>query len=240
MRTNFILSFMKFNGLSWITKSPASWIANIVTPTCLLFVIYVLSAGKLMDFAVAGGFVAIVSTATLVTTGESAMFRLEFRLQDLIIATRVGVVEYALGFAFASLVFCAPGIAFFSIISIAFGLFSVWKLAATFAVIFMLALATTSIAMLVGSRIRRTIGMWSISGIVSAFMSLIPPTFYPYTELPKTALYLLAISPVTPAAVTIQGIYGLAPMNYYMPVLLVLEVLVYMAILRKFAKWREE
>ncbi len=239
MRTSFIWAFTKFNGLSWIMRSPANWVGNLMTPACLLFVIYLLSAGRLLDFAVVGGFVAMISAATLTATGQSAMFRLELHLQDLLISTRISKIDYMLGFAFSNLFFVMPGLAIFAVLTAVFGLFTPERLAATLAVVFLLSLATTSIAFVVGTRIRRTIGMWAISGIIAALMTLLPPTFYPYTTLPAPALYLLALSPVTPAAVTLQGVYGLAPMNYYMAALLVVEVVFYVCMARLLARWSD-
>ncbi len=239
MRTSFIWSFTKFNGLSWITKSPPNLIANVVTPACLVFIIYLLSGGKLLPFAIVGGFVAMIAASSLTVTGQSAMFRLEFRLQDLIIATRTGIVDYMLGFAMGNMVFVLPGMAFFAALTVIFGLFTFGRILVTLAVVFLLSLATTPIAFYAGSKIKRTIGMWAISGIVSALMTLLPPTFYPYTVLPKPLLYILALSPVTPAAATLQGVYGLAPMDYYMPLLLVIEVVFYTLAARALTQWRE-
>ena len=235
----FIWSFAKFDGVSFIKESPWSIISNIITPICLLAIISLVSGGKLIAFAIVGGVIAIISATTLSSTGQSAMFRLEHRIQDLLIATNVSVLDYILGFVVGNLIFASPGIALFTIFSIFFHLFTWWRFAITLAVVFLLAIATTSIAVLVGSRIKRTIGMWSISGILAALFTLLPPTFYPYTVLPKFALYVLAISPVTPAATILQGAYGLEPVNIFMPLLLVVEVIVYVLIAITFIRWRE-
>ncbi len=239
MRSRFIVAFTKFNGLSWITKSPFHWIGNLVLPVCLVFIIYLLSGGKLLAFAIAGGFIAMIAAATLSVTGQSAMFRLEFKIQDLLIATRATPIDYILALAFADMFFVIPGVIVFTLLSVVFHLFTIERFLITIAVIFMLALATTAIAFLIGSRIKRTISMWAISGIVSAVMTLIPPTFYPYTVLPTPVLYVFALSPVTPAAATLQGLYGLAPMNYLMPALLAIEVIVYMGLAKLLVVWRD-
>jgi ABC-2 type transport system permease protein len=240
LRPRFIWSFAKFDGISWIMKNPASIVVNIITPLCLLFIIYLLSNGRLVSFAVVGGIIAIVASSSLTTTGQSAMYRLEYRLQELIVATKVSIMDYTLGFTISSLVFCSPGIAFFTILGIVLNLFTWTRFATTLAVIFLLALATSSIALFAGTRIRRTIGMWAISGILSAVLTLIPPTFYPYSLLPTPVLYLLAISPVTPAAVALQSTYGLAPTNSWALPLLVFEAIFYMAFVRAFGRWREK
>jgi ABC-2 type transport system permease protein len=240
LNPRFIWSFAKFNGVSWIRDSPWSIVANVITPICLLVIIYLISGGKLVAYAIVGGVIAIIASSTLTSTGQSAMFRLEFRIQDLIIATRVSMLDYILGFVVANLVFTSPGIVLFTIFSIVFHLFTIQRFLTTVAVALLLALATTSIAVFVGSKIRRTVGMWSISGILSALFTLLPPTFYPYTVLPKIALYILAISPVTPAAIILQGAYGLGPVNLFAPFLLVAEVIIYIFIARTFGRWREK
>lgn len=236
----FIWAFAKFNGISWLRESPWSIIANVVSPICLLMIIYLVSGGRLIAYAIVGGVIAIVSATTLTSTGQSAMFRLEFRIQDLIIATRVNMFDYILGFAVANLVFASPGIAFFTILSVIFHLFTLQRFLITVLVVLMLALTTTSIAVFVGSKIKRTIGMWAISGILSALFTLLPPTFYPYNVLPKAALYVLSISPVTPAAVILQGAYDLGPVNDFMPFLLVAEVIFYVLLANKLGRWRDK
>jgi ABC-2 type transport system permease protein len=240
LRLRFIWAFSKFDGISWIRKSPANLIANVVTPLCLLFIISLLSQGRLLPFAVVGGVIAIIAANSLTTTGASAMYRIDYRLQELLVATKASIVDYTLGFAAGNLVFCLPGLALFISLSIAFGLFTLTRFAITILVILLLALATTSIAIFVGGKIRRIVGMWAISGILSALLTLIPPTFYPYTSLPTPILYILSISPVTPAAVVLQGVYGLEPVNKLMLPLLAAEAVFYLLIVRTFGKWREK
>lgn len=240
MNLKFIWSFAKFNGISWIKDSPWSVVANVVTPICLLTIITLLSSGKLTSFAVVGGVIAIIASTTLTSTGQSAMFRLEFRIQDLIISTKVSMTDYVFAFVVANLVFASPGIALFTVLSIIFNLFTIQRFLAMVSVVVLLAIAATSIAVFVGSRLKRTVGMWSISGILSALLTLLPPTFYPYGVLPKPILYLLAASPVTPAAVILQGTYGLGRYNIWMWPLLVIEVVFYLYIVSRFGRWREK
>ncbi len=241
MRLNlrFVWAFAKFNGISWIRRSPANILSPVVTSLCLLFIIYFLSGGRLADYAVVGGVIAIMASTSMMNTGQTAMMRLEYRIHDLIVATKATALEYVVALSTSDLVFSVPGIAIFTLLSLIFGLFTLQRFAATVAVLLLLALGTTSIAFSFGSRIRRTIGMWAISGILSALLTLLSPTFYPYTALPQPILYVLALSPVTPAAVVLQGVYGLAPMNYPMVLLLVAEVAAYTMIAMRFARWAE-
>jgi ABC-2 type transport system permease protein len=239
LKPKFIWAFAKFNGIAWLRESPANIIVNAISPICLLTIIYFLSNGVLLPYAIVGGAIAIVAASSLSTTGQSAMFRLEFRIQDLLIATKVNVLDYILAFSLSNIIFSTPGITFFLVLGVIFHLFSLQRLAMTIIVVFLVAIATTSIAVMVGSRIRRTIGMWAISGILSSLLTLIPPTFYPYTVLPKPLLYIFALSPITPAAIVLQGAYGLRPVDAVMLPLLVVEVAVYMVLAVKLSKWSE-
>lgn len=239
LNPRFIWSFAKFEGIAWLRESPWNILVNVMTPLCLLVIIYFISSGKLIDFAIVGGSVAIVAATTLSSAGSTAMFRLEFRLQELLVATKINIIDYALGFVVANLVFASPGIALFVAMSALLHLLTLQRLLSLLLVLVALALATTSIAIFVGTWIRRTIGMWAIAGILSSIMTLIAPTFYPYTALPKIALYVMALSPVTLADITLQGAYGLQPAISIAPVLLVLEVLFYAFVVSKFGRWRD-
>ncbi len=240
MNRKFIWSFAKFNGLSFIRDNPWSVVANIVAPCCLLVIIYLISGGNLLAYAVVGGTVAIIASTSLTVTGQSAFFKLEFRIQDLLVSTKVHMMDYVSGFTVAQLLFASPGIAFFAILSIVLGIFTPIRFATTIVVGITLAITTVSIGVFVGSRIKRTIGVWPISGIMSSLLTLLPPTFYPYKILPTWVLYVLSISPITPAAVILQGAYGLGKVNNFMWVVLIGEAIFYVCLVKKFGVWREK
>ena len=73
-------------------------------------------------------------------------------------------------------------------------------------------------------------------------------TFYPYTYLNNSSsllIYVLSISPVTPAAVIAQTLFGLPgiPFNAWMLEfsfsVLILETVVFFAIAKYLIRWRE-
>ena len=240
MNRKFIWSFAKFNGVSWLRENPWSVLANIVSPCCLLVIIYLISGGSFIDYAVVGGTVAIIASTTLTSTGQSALFKLEFKIQDLLVSTKVSILDYVSAFTVAQLVFASPGIAFFTILSIALHIFTPLRFATTLVVGVILAITTVSIGVFVGTKIKRTIGMWAISGIMSSLLTLLPPTFYPYKVLPTWVLYVLSVSPITPAAVILQGAYGLGKVDNIMWFVLIGEFIFYVCLVKKFATWTEK
>jgi ABC-2 type transport system permease protein len=239
LNPKFVWSFAKFNGVSFLRDNPWSIVANIVGPCCLLVIIYLLSGGSLIAYAVVGGTVAIIASTALSTTGQSAFFKLEFRLQDLLVSTKIHISDYVAGFAVAQLLFASPGIVFFALLSMALHIFTPLRFATTLVVGIILAVTTVSIGVFVGGKVKRTIGVWAISGIMSSLLTLLPPTFYPYKILPTWVLYILSISPITPAAVILQGAYGLGKVNNIMWFVLIGELIFYVSLVRKFGTWRE-
>ena len=69
--------------------------------------------------------------------------------------------------------------------------------------------------------------------------SILPPTFYPYGYVPKDFLYIIALSPTTPAAVVVQGAFGLSPMMDSMFYILIIETICYTILARILVRWRE-
>lgn len=103
----------------------------------------------------------------------------------------------------------------------------------------LLLIATSGLSFIISNSIAHVRNIWGIAGILSVVMTIIPPTFYPYTFLPEWVLLILSISPVTPAAVIVQGYLGLAPVQVIMWPVLLINVLGYFSVARLLAKWRE-
>lgn len=239
MNLNFIFDFAKFEGWSWVKRSPWTAIGYIATPLALLVLIYILSSGKLIEFAVAGGMIALIATSAIMSMGSIALFKIQLRLQDLLIATKIDKADYMFGFSMSSLMFCVPGMIVYVILGLYFGLFTPLSVIVTLVVLSMLTVAIISIAFFMGSLLRNINGTYTVAGIMGVILTMLPPTYYPYTYLPKALLYLFMLSPVTPAAVLLQGYYGLEPINNYMFIVLAADTVIYFFISRKFTKWRD-
>ena len=239
MNLNFILQFAKFEGLSWVKRAPWTVIGYVSMPLALLFLIYVLSSGKLVEYAVAGGLVALISTTAIMIAGSSAVFRIQLRIQELLVATRMSKVEYMFGFALANLIFCIPGLTIYTVLGLYFSFFTPLTVLVTIVVLSMLTISIIAIALFMGSMFKNINSVWTLASMLGVILTMLPPTYYPYTLLPTPALYALSLSPVTPAAVILQGYYGLGPVNNYMFIVLAVETVAYFYIARTFTKWRE-
>ncbi|MDE1852018.1 MAG: ABC transporter permease [Candidatus Micrarchaeota archaeon] len=240
MKVSFILEMARFEGLSWVRRSPETAIGYAATPLALLFLIYVLSGGKLIEYAIVGGFVAQIGTSAIMTAGSIGTFRIILKLQDLLIATKISKVDYVLGLALANMIFCAPGLAIYAAIALYLGLFTVTNVLITVVVIGLVLMAMMPISFFVGSIFRRTNGIWTTASVLAVALTMLPPSYYPYTLLPKPLLYALMISPVTPGAMILQGYYGISPINNYAFAVLAIEAVLYFVLAGKFTPWGDK
>lgn len=228
-----------YYGFRTILRGPSYIIASLSAPLTLLFIVYILSAGALVPFAIIGGFIGLVASVALSSSGDAAFFRLQLRIQDLFVASSITPVDYILGLTMSYLVFSFPGIILYVSLGMYYHLFTIISAVALALILLTLVMSTSAISFIIASSIGHIRNVWGIAGILSVVMTVLPPTFYPYTLLPPVALYALAVSPATPAAVLAQGFFGLAPLHLTMIFVIVGETIIYYAMARYLTRWRE-
>jgi ABC-2 type transport system permease protein len=208
-------------------------------PLVFLFLIVIFSSGKFLAFGVVGGFIAIVAENSLFSSSDAAFQRIELKFQDLLVTTRISHLDYILAMGLSFLAPSLPGIAVYAVIGAIIHIFTLASAALFAAILVLVLLSTLSIAFMIASFAKHTRNIWGISSIMVVLLTMVPPTFYPYTILPKAVLYLFMLSPVTLAAIASQGAFGLTPQLSYAIPLLVAETIIYFAIAMKLTKWRE-
>ncbi len=240
MNLRFIGAFTWYYGINAIPRGMSYVISSIIYPLVFLFLVTIFSAGRLIDFAVIGGFLSIIATNAIYGSSDAAFQRIQLRIQDLFVATSLTPFDYSFGLTFSYLATALPGLLIYGLIAAYLGIFSVLPFLAFVGVMLLLLVAAMSVAVVITSFIKHVRNLWGIISIVSVVLTMVPPTFYPYVILPKWALYLLMISPVTPAAMLSQGLFGLEAMPWYALPVLVIETLVYFTIAMRMSGWREK
>ncbi len=248
MNPKFILQFSYYYGIKVITRGPSYIIASLVTPLTLLFVVYILTAGKLVEFAIVGGMISLIASIGLQSAGDASFFRLQLRIQELYVASDVTPIDYMLAMTLSFLAFSIPGIIVYSLLGAYYGLYSLQTSAFMAFLIVMLIISTSAIAFIISGLIKHIRNIWGITSILSIIMTIIPPTFYPYVDLQGRLgtdglIYLLSLSPATPAAISAQMVFGLMPWNNSMfgamMAFLIGETIIYFAIAKFLTRWRE-
>ena len=239
MNIKFTFLLAWYYGLRVIGRGPSYIIASLSSPLTLLFIVFIISKGALVKFAIVGGFIGLVASVALSSSGDAAFMRLQLRMQDLYVASRVNPADYMLGLTFSYFMFSLPGIALYAILGYLDHVFTETATIALVGILALLVISTSSISFIVSSSIKHVRNVWGIAGIMSVVMTVLPPTFYPYNFIPRNVLYVLSISPVTPAAVITQGMFGLSPMLYTEIPIFILETVFYFTLARYLTRWRE-
>ena len=239
MNIKFILAMAWYYGVKTIIRGPSYLIASLATPLTLLFLVFVLSHGTLIKFAIVGGLIAFIGSVGLSGAGDSVFFRLQLRIQDLYVPSNVSAFDYMAAFTMSYLVFSVPGIALYVYLGYVYNLFTVYDTIMMVFVMLLLIISTTSISFIISGSIKHLRNIWGITGILTILTSILPPTFYPYSYVPRVFLYIIALSPTTPAAVIAQGAFGLSPELNIMLYVLIIETVVYAILARILVKWRE-
>ncbi len=239
MNLRFIGEFAWSYGIKSIPRGPSYVVASMMYPLVFLFLIVIFSSGKFIAFGVVGGFIAIVAENSLFSSSDAAFQRIELKFQDLLVTTRISHLDYILAMGLSFLAPSLPGIAVYAVIGAIIHIFTLASAALFAAILVLVLLSTLSIAFMIASFAKHTRNIWGISSIMVVLLTMVPPTFYPYTILPKAVLYLFMLSPVTLAAIASQGAFGLTPQLSYAIPLLVAETIIYFAIAMKLTKWRE-
>ncbi len=230
---------------SWLTGAgslKSTWmymISSMGFPLSLLFIVGVLSDGALLPYALVGGLVSVVATNGITTMADLGMFKFEYMYKDLIVTSKASPIDYMLGVMLADLFWSLPAIAIYFILDIAFGILTPYAFVMSILVSVLVLLSTASLGFVLTSLVKHQRFVWAITGMLSLAMMVFPPTFYPYKYLPHSVLLILSISPTTPAAVLMQGFFGLAPTLWYMLYILIGETILLFLIAKYLTVWRE-
>lgn len=240
MNLRFIGTFIWYYGIRSIKRGPSYIISSILYPLVFLFLITIFSAGRYLDYAVIGGFISIVAMNAIYSGSDMAFQRLQLRTQDLFVATSIGPADYMLGMGLSYLATSLPGILVYSIIGAYLGLFGLANALLFTLLLIAVLLGTMAISFTIFGFIKHVRNIWGIAGIASILLTVLPPTFYPYTLLPKALLYAFMLSPITEVSMLSQGVFGLAPAAYYAIPVLIIEIAIYSGIGIKLMRWREK
>lgn len=238
LRFTFLLAW--YYGIRTISRGPSYIVAALSTPLALLFLVYIISGGALVKYALVGGFIAIVASVALQSSGDAAFFRLQLRIQDLYVASGVTPSDYMMGLTLSYLMFSLPGIFLYAVLGLLYNLFSVYAVIMLIVVLSLLVVSTSSISFIISSSIKHIRNIWGIAGILSILMTILPPTYYPYSAIPRIYLYILSFTPVTPAAVVAQYSFGLSPALPLELYILIAETIGFFALARYLTRWREK
>ncbi|QKR00246.1 ABC transporter permease [Metallosphaera tengchongensis] len=240
MNWKFIFTFAWFYGYSFLRRGYSYVFSYLITPLSILFLVYVLSRGSLLQYAIVGGLIAVVSTNSVVSLADVVMLRKEMRIQDMLIATKVGPAEYMLGLSTANLIFSSVGMLAYVALGLLLGVFTPLSALLDFLIAVYLNYSLTGLAFIIGTLIPYTRHSWAVSGVMGTVLTIIPPVYYPFSVLKGIVEYLSLAIPSSPASVLSQSVAGLTQANPLATLLFFIEGPFFIALAVKLARWREK
>ncbi|BBG25437.1 ABC transporter permease [Sulfuracidifex tepidarius] len=211
----------------------------LVSPLALLFLIFIISKGSLLDYAIVGGLLSVVAENGLISLSDFAFLRMELHLQDLLVTTGIGPQEYILGLVLSNLIFSLPGLFLYSALAILYHVVNLLGLLILLGISALLLVTTSGLGFLIASYLPHVRYSWGISSILPVLFITIPPVFYPYFVLKSWEVMILSIIPTTSASILSQGIAGLAETKDIFILPLLVETAIFYVLSIKKSRWSQ-
>jgi len=182
----------------------------MVTPLSLLILLTAVGGGRGVLIGVAGGLVWSVASSSMGLIADAAMYRLEIKFQQMIVATPTSPLAYALGLSLSTLIYAAPGIAFFALLLLSIDHqgadYSLLAMAITGLVL--LWYSTSTLSFTISTAFKDIRYVWAVSNIFTFALGIVPPVYYTASSLGP--LYWLGyLAPTSASAYLLHQYVGL-------------------------------
>jgi hypothetical protein len=118
IRQAFLIAHM--NGLLWLRRYPASITFTALIPFAFLFIVFVIGGGQYTHMALAGSLVSAAAGYGLATGNNIINWKVDYKMQDVFVASPVSSFTYMSGIALAELLFGLPAFVILAILVVIF------------------------------------------------------------------------------------------------------------------------
>ncbi len=230
-------------GWRWIWRSPAAAIVPLLQPFFFLYFLHLISSPAYLPLQVAGAMIFSTQNIGSWCLSDSAVFRIELRLQDIFVASPHDKVRYLFGVAFSNIIPALPALVALGIILATVTSVSIIAWLVIVACILTIWVLYSAIGIAVSSRLRSQREVWPVGNLIFTLLGILSPLYYPLSRLPPVWRELAQLLPATYAALLVQGVLGLEPTtNASLAVdagLLVLSTAVGLVLAWWLYQWRE-
>ena len=168
--------------------------------------------------------------------------RLLYKFQDFCVASPLPATDYMLGLALSDLAFVTPSLA---VLICLFGYFHLitWSFPLAFVVMLFGWLFSSAFGFFLSMFILRSRSAYSITSLLSALLTVLPPVFYPIQLIPSSYRFLAYVVPTTDVSILVQSELGLQSYSWIQLVLswMVLfgSTTLFFALAAYRARWRQ-
>ncbi len=236
----FIIAYL--TGVLWLRRNPLSLVFTAISPFSLLFILFIVSNGQYVQFAVAGSLVMALVGYGLSLGQDISLYKLEYKMQDMFVASPVSPLTYMLGLAFSELLYGLPALLVLAALAVFFST-SISFLPLLIVNIFLIWGTMSSIGFFLSSHMLHMRNATQLISFVNVLIAVIPPVFYSIERLPFPLQIISYFVPTTHASLMLQYSMGFpTPQEWSISLGLIVQIsyLVFFIILaKKKALWRE-
>ena len=248
MQKTILLAFKQalliayLTGFLWLRRNPMSMVFTAISPFSLLFVLFVISNGHYIQFAIAGSLVMALVGYGLALGQDISFYKTEYKIQDVFVASPVSPLTYMTGLAFSELLFGLPALIVLTALAASFGT-SFVNLPLLLSNIVLIWGAMSAMGFFLSSHMLHMRNATQVISFVNVILAVIPPVYYSIERLPLALHYLAYLLPTTHASIILQYTMGLPTPKEWSVGLGITVQLVYLVGLVLLAKtkaiWRE-
>ena len=202
----FLIAYL--TGILWLRRNPISMVFSAISPFSLLFVLFVVSNGHYIQFAVAGSLVMALVGYGLALGQDISFYKTEYKIQDVFVASPVSPLTYMTGLALSQLLFGFPALTVLTVLAAFFGT-SISNIPLLLSTIFLIWGSMSAMGFFLSSHMLHMRNATQVISFVNVILAVLPPVFYSIGRLPLDLQYLAYIVPTTHASLMLQYTMGL-------------------------------
>ena len=213
-RQAFLIAYM--TGILWLRRNPMSLVFTAISPFSLLFVLFVVSGGQYIDFAVAGSLVMALVGYGLSLGQDISFYKTEYKVQDLFVSSPVSPLTYMMGLALSELLFGLPALIVLATLVVFVGgsILSIPLLAATILLIWG---SMSALGFFLSSHMLHMRNAGQVISFVNVLLTIVPPIFYPINKVPEVLQPLAYAIPTTHASLMLQYVMSKPTPDFWSP-----------------------
>jgi ABC-2 type transport system permease protein len=203
-----ILLIAYMTGILWLRRNPISLFFSAISPFSLLFVLFIVSNGQYLQFALSGSLVMALVGYGLALGQDISFYKTEYKIQDVFVASPVTALTYMTGLALSQILFGLPALMVLTFITAYLGT-SISVLPLLILTIFLIWGAMSAIGFFLSSHMIHMRNATQIISFVNVILAVLPPVFYSVERLPLELQYIAYAVPTTHASLMLQYILGI-------------------------------
>jgi ABC-2 type transport system permease protein len=208
----FLIAYL--TGFLWLRRNPMSMVFTAISPFSLLFVLFVVSNGHYVQFAIAGSLVMALVGYGLALGQDISFYKTEYKIQDIFVASPVSPLTYMAGLALSELLFGLPALIVLTLLAIYFGS-SITNAPLLLSNIVLTWGSMSSLGFFLSSHMIHMRNATQLISFVNVVLAVIPPVYYSIERLPLALQYLSYLIPTTHASLILQYTMGFpVPKNW--------------------------